>query len=447
MLQPGSAVGRYVVEGRIGQGGMAVVYRVRDEHGMPWALKLLSTSRDDVRERFRQEAAIQAALVHPHVVRGCELIDIDGEPGLVMEFVDGRTLDAWQLAQPEGRLPGGTADKDRIARQIVEAVAFAHSRGLVHRDLKPANVMVEDRPDGPFARVTDFGLAKVLNGYSPTRTGVPLGTPRYMAPEQIRDAKGVDARADVWSLGVLLYELYTGHPAFHGDVMLDVFTAVTKGEYVDPAEYGVPRRVRNAIRGALQVDPALRFPDCRALMAALGPAPSSPRPTVPVQPLGVLSGSDRPPPPPPSLLPPLPSMASSPPPVPDPAPVVRRPAPRGGSVSPGIRAWSAALVLVVVVFVAGLFVLVAGLFLIGGVLSVGDARQRPGQTDAGDTSRRLSSICSTLSSPSASSTSALSAFTAPNSSTPCPTPIVPTSPRFWAISATPLAAIDRPTIT
>ncbi|MEQ1508161.1 MAG: serine/threonine-protein kinase, partial [Myxococcota bacterium] len=265
MLEPGTEVGGYTVEAQVGQGGMAVVYRVRDADGRAWALKVLTLRKGDVRERFRQEAEIQLALDHPHIVRGREVVDVDGSPGLVMEYVDGRPLDLWVMAYPHAPI----VFKDRIARQVVDAVAFAHARGLVHRDLKPGNVLVADR-DGPWAKVTDFGLAKHRDSAAATRTGMALGTPRYMAPEQVRDAKRVDARADVWSLGVVLYELYTGRPAFHRDALIDIFTAVVTADYVDPGVFGVPDRVRDAIRGALQVEPSTRFPDCRALAVVLG---------------------------------------------------------------------------------------------------------------------------------------------------------------------------------
>jgi eukaryotic-like serine/threonine-protein kinase len=255
-----------VVEARIGQGGMAAVWRVRDGDGRAWALKRLTVSKREVWERFRLEGQIQLALDHPHIVRARELVEADGEPALVMDLVEGLPLDAWQLANPDAPI----AARDRIASQLVDALSFAHGQGLIHRDLKPSNVLVADR-GGPWCLVTDFGLAKWVGVVASTRTGIALGTPRYMAPEQVRDAKRVDARADVWSLGVVLYELYTGQPAFHRGNLMEVFTAVVEARYEDPARYGVPERVRAAIRGALVVDPARRFATCGALLAALEP--------------------------------------------------------------------------------------------------------------------------------------------------------------------------------
>jgi serine/threonine protein kinase len=407
MLEVGRTVGRYVVDAQIGQGGMAAVYRVHDDDGARWALKVLILRHADVRERFCQEAEIQCRLDHPHIVRGRERVAVEDDPALVMDLVEGKPLDVWLLRDDKGFL----SDRDRIARQMVDAVGYAHAHGLVHRDLKPSNVLIESRPNGPFAKLTDFGLAKQVHGLASTRTGIALGTPRYMAPEQIRDAKRVDARADIWSLGAVLFELYTGRPAFHRDALIDIYTAVTDGAYPDPATLGVPPTICEAIRGALQVDLQRRFPDCRALLQALGgeasyppgalalppvPAPVAPvllpgsRPGEELPPADLfedtsssvtllpltdpdleLGDGSTPPPPPPAHGP----VTWSPPPPPpvnaalivaSPLPVRRkRPQKAAWPLVTWIIAWVAALLLVVGTFVAGMVVL-------GGVVTVNE---------------------------------------------------------------------------
>ncbi|MEQ1569846.1 MAG: serine/threonine-protein kinase [Myxococcota bacterium] len=269
MLDPGTPVGLYVVDGFLGEGSVGMVYRVVDASRV-FALKVLAHGGEEARGRFRHEAEIQIGLDHPNIVRGRELISVTDAgrscPALLMDYVHGLPLDDWLSLNPAAT---GT-QRDRIAGQILDAVAFAHGRGLVHRDLKPANVLIEERADGPHAMITDFGLAKQPAVPGQTHTGLTLGSPRYVAPEQIRDAKRVDHRADIWALGTLLYELYTGRKAFDQPTMLEVMAAVTAGRYVEPT--GVPPRVRETLRGALQVDPAARFQDCRAMRAALGVA-------------------------------------------------------------------------------------------------------------------------------------------------------------------------------
>ena len=270
MLQPGTRIGPYTVEAQLGVGATSIVYRVRHEQLLvKRALKVLSLSHPEVHRRMLQEGRVQAALNHPNVVRVLEVLDVDGQPGLVLEYVDGPSLERW--LQDNARAP--MARCDDLARQIVSGVAHAHARGLVHRDLKPANVLIESTADGPLPRITDFGLAKILDAapqVGDTRTGHALGTPRYMAPEQIRSAKHVDARADVFSLGCLLYELYCRQRAFPQEDMLSVFNAVTDGVIEDPATVAaIPDHVARALRAALRMEPADRPADAGALLALL----------------------------------------------------------------------------------------------------------------------------------------------------------------------------------
>ena len=210
MLALGASVGQYIVERVIGRGGMATVYRVRHRDlGTQHALKVLHVQRRGLRERFLQEGRLQANIRHPNLVAVTDVVWSGEHPGLVLELVDGPTL-ADVVAQ--GPLP--VTEALRLFRQIVDGVHHAHAQGLVHRDLKPQNVLLGTGTDGlRQARVADFGIAKVLAGSEEpalTRSGMPIGTPRYMAPEQIRDASRVDARADIFSLGCILYEMVCG---------------------------------------------------------------------------------------------------------------------------------------------------------------------------------------------------------------------------------------------
>ena len=255
-LQTGTVVDRYAVEGLLGQGGMAIVYRVRHQQlGTLHALKVLMLPAKSIRERLLQEGRVQARLRHANIVSVTDVVDVDGAPGLVMEYIPGPSLDDL-LRQHDLSVE----QADLIGRGVLEGVAAAHEVGLVHRDLKPGNVLLEVKKDRLIPKITDFGLAKILTddeaGGSKTRSGLAMGTPCYMAPEQIRNAKGVDERADVFSLGAVLYELVTGRRAFDGDDTFEIFSAVTSGEYTPVRDLvpNAPDRMVEAIRKAMATD-------------------------------------------------------------------------------------------------------------------------------------------------------------------------------------------------
>jgi hypothetical protein len=287
--EPGQTIERYVIEAELGRGGMAVVYRVRHARlGSLHALKVLTISSAGLQRRLLQEGQAQATLRHPHVVSVTDVIDVHGQPGLVMEYVEGPTLEAWL----DDHRPD-LAESERIFRAILSAVEAAHAAGLVHRDLKPANVLLAPASGGLIPKVADFGLAKAVeedhSGHQATRSGVAMGTPRYMAPEQVRDARRVDRRADVFSLGCILYELVTGEAAFEGPDVLSVFNRVCAGDFRAPEALvpDLPPAVLTAIRGCLVVDAERRIPDCATLRAVLEGAPydipppsNDPRPTL-----------------------------------------------------------------------------------------------------------------------------------------------------------------------
>lgn len=236
----GKRLGAYLVESRLGFGGMGEVYLAKDANlDRHVAIKLLSRrlSRDPDRlRRFRQEAHSVSALNHPNILVIHDFGDSDGRPFMVTEYVEGQTLR--QRMQSPLPLPEAVA----IGLQIGNALAAAHARGIVHRDVKPENVMV--RPDG-YVKVLDFGLAKLADGpAAPVRPsqhtlpGVIMGTPQYMSPEQARGLD-LDARSDVWSLGAMIYEMIAGVPPFAAATSADLMAAILNAEPV-PLELKAP---------------------------------------------------------------------------------------------------------------------------------------------------------------------------------------------------------------
>jgi serine/threonine-protein kinase len=255
-LATGTTVDRYTVDGLLGEGGMAVVYACHHAQlGTRHALKLLTITSRSIRERLVQEGKVQASLRHPNVVAVTDVIVVNGAPGLVMEYIDGPSLD--QLLDQQ-RL--SFEQIDHLVEGLLAGVGHAHAAGLVHRDLKPANIMLAAEGDTLVPKVMDFGLAKVLEGDSErkraTRTGSTMGTPQYMSPEQVEDSKNVDHRTDVFACGAILYEMVTGHRAFSGDSLYQIFGAVAEGRFRNPRELcpDLPRRMEEAIVGALKPD-------------------------------------------------------------------------------------------------------------------------------------------------------------------------------------------------
>jgi serine/threonine protein kinase len=266
--------GRYVVERTLASGGMATVHVVRHT-GLDslHALKILRLPSPDIRERLLLEGRLQARLKHPNLVAVTDTLTIDGAPGLILELVEGPALDEW-LADHRPSLDQAEA----IFLGILAGVEHAHRHGVVHRDLKPANVLLAPHAGGFLPKVADFGIAKVVEdvlgeggGRSRTRTGVAMGTPAYMAPEQIEGAKSLGPAADVFALGCILYDLVVGKPAFDGPSLLSILTASREGFYDDPADVvpDLPPRFVRAIRGALAPEVEDRIPDCATLARVL----------------------------------------------------------------------------------------------------------------------------------------------------------------------------------
>jgi tRNA A-37 threonylcarbamoyl transferase component Bud32 len=266
-------IGRYEILDELGQGATAVVYRARDSQiGRVVALKTLRPDLAvprETRERFVQEAKAAGQLAHPAIVAIHDVLEVDGAPCIVMECVEGRSLA--ELVAP-GR-PLEPARARRLIGQVCEAVAYAHARGVLHRDIKASNVLVT--ADGA-AKLGDFGIAR-LPGSHLTQTGALLGTPAYMAPEVIRGRPG-DARSDVFSLGVVLYEVLTGTNPFLKEDLAATLYEIVHADPVPAHERNpaVPPELSAVVETALAKDPARRYESARALADALA---GGPRPT------------------------------------------------------------------------------------------------------------------------------------------------------------------------
>jgi serine/threonine protein kinase len=268
-LTPGTRIGPYEIVSPLGSGGMGEVYRAKDEKlGRDVAIKVLPQALAADLERmarFEREAKVLASLNHPNIASIYGFEDSGGVGALVMELVSGPTL-AERLQQ--GPLPLDEALP--IAKQIAEALEYAHERGIVHRDLKPANIKLS--PDSA-AKILDFGLAKAIEGdpsstdlsTSPTisrmatQVGIILGTAAYMSPEQAK-GRPVDRRADIWAFGCVLYEMLSGKEAFSGESVTDILAAVVRGE-PDWTQLPVktPGRIRELLQRCSEKDPKKRL--------------------------------------------------------------------------------------------------------------------------------------------------------------------------------------------
>ncbi len=267
MLETGRVLNHYEIVRLLGKGGMGEVYLARDRKlGREVALKVLPAelvANQERRERFEREARSVAALQHPNIVTLHSIEDAEGMIFLVMELIGGKPLSE---VIPRGGLP-----LDRfleIAIPLADAVAAAHARGITHRDLKPDNVLIDEQGR---AQILDFGLAKVTEpvglgaaSLEPTEAltgeGKIVGTIAYMSPEQV-EAREVDARSDIFSLGVMLYEMATGARPFDGDTSMSVLTSILRDEprLVTERNQRLPRYLGRIVKRCLQKDPSRRF--------------------------------------------------------------------------------------------------------------------------------------------------------------------------------------------
>ena len=263
MEQP-DRIGPYLVQGVLGEGAMGRVYlALHPRLGREVAIKLLHERDPDLLARFGREAEVMARIRDERVVEVYEAGVHEGEPYLVLEFCAGRDLAV--ILRERGALPPEEAAM--LVAGIARGVAAAHAAGVIHRDLKPANVLVG--PDGR-PKVTDFGIAAARSGrrQSLTESGVILGTPAYMAPEQARDSRSADARSDVYALGAILYECLAGRPPFVGATSLAILSKVMEGQ-PEPLPATVPEALAEVVTCALSRDPGDRFAQALFLAEAL----------------------------------------------------------------------------------------------------------------------------------------------------------------------------------
>ncbi|HEX9755394.1 MAG TPA: protein kinase [Gemmatimonadales bacterium] len=262
--------GRYGIERELGQGGMATVYLAYDvRHSRKVALKVLKPELAAVigAERFLHEIKTTANLQHPHILPLHDSGSVDGTVFYVMPFVEGESLR--DRLNREKQL--SIADAVRITREVASALDYAHRHGVIHRDIKPENILLHDGQ----ALVADFGIAlaaSTAGGSRMTETGMSLGTPHYMSPEQAMGERTLDARTDVYALGCVLYEMLIGEPPFTGPTVQAIVAKVMTGEPVAPTELrkSVPPEVEDAVLTALVKLPADRFASAAAFAEALG---------------------------------------------------------------------------------------------------------------------------------------------------------------------------------
>jgi len=265
--------GKYLLEKRLGSGGMGDVWKARNVAvGREVAIKLLRSEHADnpsVAARFVREARTANLVRHPNVV---DVLDVGhddaGAPYLVQELLVGQDL-ARYAAECGGRVPVDAAM--RILLSVVDAVAFAHAKGVVHRDLKPENVFLAREGDRLVPKLLDFGISQVESGPRMTDTSVALGTPAYMAPEQIKGTRHVDTRSDVWAIGVMIHEVLAGELPFHGETSADMFVQIATATPtpLEEAAPGVPIEIAHIVAKCLRRSPEERYGDARALLRDL----------------------------------------------------------------------------------------------------------------------------------------------------------------------------------
>ncbi len=274
MLQPDQMVGPYRIVGQVGQGGIATVYKAwherLDRHVAIKVMHQAFLQDPTFLTRFEREAKIIARLDHPHIVPVYDYADVDGQPYLVMKFIAGRTLKQALLKRPL------TLDEIlRVMTPLADALDYAHRMGVLHRDIKPSNIIL-DANDIPY--LTDFGMARMAQaGESTISADMMLGTPQYISPEQALGKTDLDARTDLYSLGVVLYELIVGQVPFSGDTPYSIvhdhiYRELPRPSAVNPE---VPPAVEAVLMKALAKEPAQRYESAAELIEALREAVQS----------------------------------------------------------------------------------------------------------------------------------------------------------------------------
>jgi serine/threonine protein kinase/tetratricopeptide (TPR) repeat protein len=279
----GTTISHYRILEKLGEGGMGVVYRAEDTKlRRPVALKFVSPrvlGSGEEQVRFLREAQAAAALNHPSICTVHEIDEADGLTFIAMEYVEGQTLRA--------RIDSGPLSMDesaRLASRIAEGLAAAHSKGIIHRDIKPSNILLT--PTGQ-VRITDFGLARLSGTTEITRRGTMTGTLAYMSPEQIRGAE-IDHRADIWSLGVVLYEMLTGRRPFRGERDGAVLYSILNEDAARPSDTrpDVVALLERVVFRMLSKDPSSRHADAEEVIDDLAGIASGEETIAPVAPTG-----------------------------------------------------------------------------------------------------------------------------------------------------------------
>ena len=263
-----TSIGRYEVERLLGEGGMGVLYLARDPVlDRHVALKLLRVNGEDLRRRFMREAQSAGRLQHPNIVTVYDVGDHEGQLYIAMEYIDGDTLAT--LIRDD--VPFSQIRKLDIIDEVAEGLGFAHQRGIIHRDIKPANLMMSR---GGLVKVLDFGIARVAHRESGEIDAPTLiGTPAYMAPEQLEGAD-VDARSDIYAVGLVMYEFFSGRRAFSGATTADVLQKVLDAQPI-PIEHLIPDidpDLCRIIARAMARQPTDRYPDLQAFRKDLSRA-------------------------------------------------------------------------------------------------------------------------------------------------------------------------------
>lgn len=260
--------GRYQIERVLGEGGMATVYLAHDQkHNRKVAVKVMRPELAATlgSDRFLREVQVAAQLSHPHILPMHDSGEADGILYYVMPYVEGETLK--ERVSKEGQL--SVSETMRLGREVAEALAYAHTRGIIHRDIKPGNILLQSG----HALVADFGIARALGDESEvlTKTGLAVGTPQYMAPEQATAEREVDGRADIYALGAVMYEMMAGEPPFTGPTARAIITrSLTEApRSLTTSREGIASAVNSAVMKALAKSPADRYPNAQEMVIAL----------------------------------------------------------------------------------------------------------------------------------------------------------------------------------